>query len=90
MLLYAMRRVECRRCGVKVEEVPWAEGKHTLCKAYMLFLAHLRTRAAKAGRCGAFLQFGAMPLSASSLIAASFFDRCASPMPRNTFGALVN
>ena len=50
MLLYAMRRVECRRCGVKVEEVPWAEGKHTLCKAYMLFLAHLRTRAAKAGR----------------------------------------
>ena len=54
MLLYAMRRVECRRCGVKVEEVPWAEGKHTLCKAYMLFLAHLRTRAAKAGRCGRF------------------------------------
>ena len=40
MLLYAMRRVECRRCGVKVEEVPWAQGKHTLCNAYMLFLAH--------------------------------------------------
>ena len=40
MLLYAMRRVDCRRCGVKVEQVPWAEGKHTLCKAYMLFLAH--------------------------------------------------
>ena len=40
MLLYAMRRVECRRCGVKVEEVPWGEGKHTLDKAYMLFLAH--------------------------------------------------
>lgn len=36
------------------------------------------------------LQFGAMPLSVSSLIAFSFFDRCASPMPRNTFGALVN
>jgi len=40
MLLYAMRRVECRHCGVKVEEVPWAQGKHTLCNAYMLFLAH--------------------------------------------------
>lgn len=40
VLLYAMRRVECHSCGVKVEEVPWAQGKHTLCKAYMLFLAH--------------------------------------------------
>jgi transposase len=39
MLSYAMRRVDCRRCGVKVEEVPWAIGKHTLTKAYMLFLA---------------------------------------------------
>jgi transposase len=39
-LLYAMRRVDCRRCGaVVVEEVPWADGKHTLTKAYMLFLA---------------------------------------------------
>ena len=24
MLLYAMRRVQCRNCGVKVESVPWA------------------------------------------------------------------
>ena len=40
VLLYAMRRVECRRgCGVKVETVPWGIGKHSLCKAYMLFLA---------------------------------------------------
>lgn len=39
VLLYAMRRVQCRACGVKVEEVPWAQGKHTLCKAYMLFLS---------------------------------------------------
>ncbi len=39
-LLYAMRRVDCRRCGaVIVEEVPWADGKRTLTKAYMLFLA---------------------------------------------------
>ena len=39
ILLYAMRRVECRRCGVKVEAVPWGIGKHTLTKAYMLYLA---------------------------------------------------
>jgi len=40
VLLYAMRRVQCRGCGVKVESVPWAIGKHSLTKAYMLFLAH--------------------------------------------------
>jgi transposase len=40
MLLYAMRRVQCPRCGVKVEQVPWAIGKHSLTKAYMLYLAH--------------------------------------------------
>ncbi|MDP2762060.1 MAG: ISL3 family transposase [Sideroxyarcus sp.] len=39
-LLYRMRRVVCQRCGVRVEEVPWGTGKHTLCKAYMLYLAH--------------------------------------------------
>ena len=39
-LLYAMRRVNCRACGVKVEQVPWAQGKHTLTKAYMVYLAH--------------------------------------------------
>ena len=39
-LLYRMRRVDCQRCGVKVEEVPWGTGKHTLCKVYMLYLAH--------------------------------------------------
>jgi len=40
MLLYAMRRVQCRHCGVKVESVPWAIGKHSLTKGYMLYLAH--------------------------------------------------
>jgi len=28
--LPARRRVQCRRCGVKVERIPWAEGKQTL------------------------------------------------------------
>jgi transposase len=40
LLLYRMRRVDCRTCGVRVEELPWASGKHQLTKAYMLFLAH--------------------------------------------------
>lgn len=38
--VYQMRRVNCQTCGVRVEEVPWATGKHHLTKAYMLFLAH--------------------------------------------------
>jgi transposase len=38
--LYAMRRVDCRRReAVVVEEVPWGDGKRSLTKAYMLFLA---------------------------------------------------
>jgi len=36
---YALRRVNCNRCGVKVEWVPWADGKNTLTKTYMQFLA---------------------------------------------------
>lgn len=40
ILLYCMRRVDCSGCGVKVEQVPWGIGKHTLTQAYMLYLAH--------------------------------------------------
>lgn len=44
-LLYTMRRVDCRRCGViVVEEVPWSDGKRQLTKAYMLFLARWARR----------------------------------------------
>lgn len=38
-LVYAMRRVQCPTCGVVVEEVPWADGKHHLTKTYSWFLA---------------------------------------------------
>ena len=34
-----MRRVACARCGVKVESVPWATGKHRVTDAYAWFLA---------------------------------------------------
>jgi transposase len=40
LLLYRMRRVDCTTCGIVVEEVPWATGKHQLTKVYMQFLAH--------------------------------------------------
>jgi len=44
-LLYSMRRVHCRRCeAVVVEEVPWGDGKRTLTRAYMLFLARWARR----------------------------------------------
>jgi hypothetical protein len=36
---YALRRGNCETCGVKVEKVPWADGKSTLTKTYMQFLA---------------------------------------------------
>jgi transposase len=42
--LYSMRRVDCPRCGVTVETVPWANGKSTLTKAYAYFLAHWAKR----------------------------------------------
>lgn len=38
--IYRMRRVECPVCGVTVEEVPWADGKHEQTKTHMQFLAH--------------------------------------------------
>jgi transposase len=44
-LLYSMWRVDCRRCrAVIVEEVPWGDGKRTLTRAYMLFLARWARR----------------------------------------------
>jgi len=39
VLIYAMRRVDCRRCGVKVERVPWATGKSPLTRSLALYLA---------------------------------------------------
>lgn len=38
-LLYSMRRVDCRRCGVRVEAVPWAEGKRQTTISFEWFLA---------------------------------------------------
>lgn len=37
--VYAPRRVQCHRCGVRVERLPWSEGKHRLTDRYAWFLA---------------------------------------------------
>ena len=42
--LYMMRRVDCATCGVRVEQVPWAEGKHQLTTTYQWFLARWAKR----------------------------------------------
>lgn len=39
VFVYTMRRVDCRSCGVKVERVPWAEGKSTMTNEYKWYLA---------------------------------------------------
>ena len=36
--VYAMRRVNCPDCGIKVERVPWADGKRTVTNTYAWFL----------------------------------------------------
>ena len=39
VLIYAMRRVNCGSCGVKVERVPWAAGKSPITRSLALYLA---------------------------------------------------
>ena len=53
-LVYAMRRVDCQTCGVRVEVVPWAEGKNHLTRTYSWFLALWAKRMSWKGVAGAF------------------------------------
>ena len=39
VFLYSMRRVNCRRCGIRVELVPWAVGKRQTTCSFEWFLA---------------------------------------------------
>ena len=39
ILVCAMRRVDCGRCGVTVEQVPWGDGKRKRTRACAVFLA---------------------------------------------------
>ena len=43
-LCYVMRRVDCKRCGIKIEKVPWADGKSRTTKAFQLFLSRWAKR----------------------------------------------
>lgn len=47
--VYAMRRVNCPRCGVKVEQVPWAKGKSPITTTYAWFLASWAKRLSWSG-----------------------------------------
>lgn len=38
-LVYAPRRIDCRKCGPTVERLPWATGKFQICDVFRLFLA---------------------------------------------------
>jgi transposase len=52
--VYAMRRVECPTCGVKVEQVPWCDGKNQLTTTYRWFLAGWSQRLSWKGVASAF------------------------------------
>jgi transposase len=52
--VYAMRRVDCPACGVKVEQVPWCDGKHQLTRSYRWFLAGWAKRLSWKGVADAF------------------------------------
>jgi transposase len=52
--VYAMRRVECPGCGVKVEQVPWCDGKNQLTTTYRWFLAGWARRLSWTGVARAF------------------------------------
>src|SRR5262245_22246528 len=42
--LYALRRVQCPHCGVRVEAIPWARGKQQLATTRAWFLARRAQR----------------------------------------------
>ena len=42
--MYALRRVDCAKCGATAEEVPWCQGKQTHTRTYQWFLAQWARR----------------------------------------------
>ena len=52
--LYPLRRVDCPSCGVRVELVPWAQGKSPLTTTYAWFLARWAKRLSWKGTAEAF------------------------------------
>lgn len=54
VFIYQMRRVNCPNCGVKVERIPWATGKHRSCDVFRLFLSRWAKRLSWAETADAF------------------------------------
>jgi hypothetical protein len=94
----------CRNCGAvlllhaedaqAIATTPAKTPRGARCSDVSLIPGHARTlplprSRSEHTRTGG-LQLGAMPLPISSSIAFLFLGRCDSPMPRSTFGALVN
>jgi len=52
--VYAMRRVDCPRCGIRVEQVPWTQGKRSITTTYDWFLARWAKRMSWSDVAGAF------------------------------------
>jgi len=52
--VYAMRRVDCPTCGVKVEKIPWCDGKNQLTTTYRWFLTGWAKRLSWKGVADAF------------------------------------
>jgi transposase len=52
--VYAMRRVDCPHCGIKVEQVPWVQGKRSITTTYAWFLARWAKRMSWSEVAGAF------------------------------------
>ena len=38
--VYTPRRIECPQHGIRVEHMPWADGKSPICEPFKIFLAH--------------------------------------------------
>lgn len=38
--IYSMRRIKCSNCGIKVEQVPWADGKQQTTKLFQYYLSY--------------------------------------------------
>jgi len=38
--IYSMRRITCPNCGIKIESVPWANGKEQTTKAFQYYLSY--------------------------------------------------
>lgn len=74
---YLMRRVYCETCGVRVESVPWAEGKSHLTGAYQIFLAKWARRLSWKETAEVFgVSWVNVYISVKSIVSYGLLNRC--------------